>query len=163
MMDPSAVPLHSVDAAASASVIDALCRAVQSVHAASVLVDQMIKSCCNWDTTDFPVVVTTSLTDDKLQTINLMDTFGGTGCVGKLKKAAGVNCHWLPKHLDNCNKVSRLKVYQHFSHSAMKHGGFALRVNGWKENRQTVVFDCIRSNWYEEPRPKKSPPRSVEV
>jgi hypothetical protein len=161
MMDPLAHPAENAHAAV-AKIIHPLAAPVYSVHAASLSVDQKIKSCCNWDTTDFPVVVSTSLTDDKPLTINLIETFGGTGRVGKLMKEAGVKVFWLPKELNNCDKPSRLRVYQHFSHSAMKNGGFALRINGWKEKRQLVMFECIRGSWYEPPRPKKAPSALVE-
>jgi hypothetical protein len=161
MMDPSAHPAENAHVAA-VKMIHSSAAPVYSVHAASLSVDQKIKSCCNWDTTDFPVVVSTSLTDDKPLTINLIETFGGTGRVGKLMKEAGVKVFWLPKEFNNCDKPSRLRVYQHFSHSAMKNGGFALRINGWKESRQLVMFECIRGSWYEPPRPKKPPAAPVE-
>ena len=113
MMDPLDHPAENAHAAA-AEIIHPLAAPVYSVHAASLSVDQKIKSCCNWDTTDFPVIVSTSLTDDKPLTINLIETFGGTGRVGKLMKEAGVKVFWLPKEFNNCDKPSRLRVYQHF-------------------------------------------------
>jgi hypothetical protein len=77
-------------------------------------------------------------------------------------KEAEVKVFWLPKEFDKCDKPSRLKVYQHFSHSAMKNGGFALRINGWKEKRQLVMFECIRGFWYEPPCQKKAPEMAIE-
>jgi hypothetical protein len=91
MMDPSAVPVPA------ATMMDPLAGPVRSVHAASMFVCQKIKSCRNWDTSDFPVVVATSLSDDKPLTINLIEALGGTGRVSALMKKAGVKCVWMPK------------------------------------------------------------------
>lgn len=128
---------------------------LESVHTATAGVTSYIQHCSDWTVHELHIETVASLNDDTPCLLDLISTFGAGSYTTQKMKNLGLDRYWLPKKFNRNDEVFRSKeLCQHFSVPAL-HAGFALRIRGWKADRNHLQFKCVRGTYYAPSRPKK--------
>ena len=131
--------------------------AMTSVHSATAAVSRQINDSNEWTDHELNIETVVSLTDDSPKILNLISTFGSNSRTSKKMKLFDLDRYWLPKKFNkNDFEFRSNQICKHFSVPALN-AGFALRIRGWKKERNHLQFKCIRGSYYAPSRkPKKT-------